>query len=347
MERRNPSYRVHLPELFRSLGMDVPLLKVQPLTGGHLHRMYAVTCADGRKFAVKALNPGVMARPEAMRNFMVSEAIAALAAQEIPAVAALTFGENKAAVQECGGQDYLIYDFVEGESLFFERISEESCAKMGQILAKLHRLDVSSVVFPEDVVPPVPALERDWELGQPQGTVWDNDANRLDKLYEWDRRYAAAREAASRTVVSHRDLEPKNVLWYRGEPRLIDWEAAGRVDPWYDLFENAVYWSKNRDGTANEEKFKSFLYGYFTERGEPPDADIDWSLAADAGFGLLDWLEYNLKRSFGIECADAAEQRLGAEQVTETLRILERYDASVPTMTKWARQAIECIGEKG
>lgn len=334
----NTSYNVNIPELFRSLGICSLPSEIRPLTGGHLHRMCAVMLEGGEKLAVKVLNPGVMARPTAMRNFIVSEEIAALAAEVIPAVPARRFDGH--AVQEFDGQFYLIYDFVKGESLYDYRLPRGACPKMGEILYKLHRLDVSSVEFPEESGE-IPEL-RDWTAYLSRDAVWYRDlTDHLSKLYEWDERCRIAQASLSKTAVSHRDLEPKNVLWYGGEPYIIDWEAAGKVDPWYDLFENAVYWAKDADGDINWMRFTGFIGGYVGNLEKYPT--VDWRTIADAGFGLLDWLEYNLKRSLGIECADEAERQLGTEQVTETLKTLDQYDKFVPLLAKWAQEEVDLI----
>ncbi len=336
----NPSYHVNIPELLASLGICSHPVEIRPLTGGHLHRIYAVVLENGEKLVVKALNPGVMARPTAMRNFIVSEEIANLAAQVIPAVPARRFGENGRAVQEFGGQYYLLYDYVKGESLFFDHITSGTCQHMGCLLAKLHRLDVSSIDFPEE--PAELPTVRDWTAYLSRDAVWYRDfMNHLGKLYEWDKRYCDAQASLVKTAVSHRDLEPKNVLWDGAAPYIIDWEAAGKADPWYDLFENAVYWSKKADGAVDSRRFCCFVSGYLQAQERKPD--VDWNRIADAGFGLLDWLEYNLKRSLGIECADAEERRLGTEQAAETLKTLDGYDAALPELVKWVREEVGLI----
>ncbi|EDL66423.1 hypothetical protein [Bacillus sp. SG-1] len=43
----------------------------QVLTGGLLHRMYAVETTEG-KYAIKLVNPNIMVRPKALRNYILS-----------------------------------------------------------------------------------------------------------------------------------------------------------------------------------------------------------------------------------------------------------------------------------
>lgn len=46
----------------------------KPISGGLLHRMYAMETTQG-KYAIKALNPQIMLRPVAMQNYINSELI--------------------------------------------------------------------------------------------------------------------------------------------------------------------------------------------------------------------------------------------------------------------------------
>lgn len=47
----------------------------------------------------------------------------------------------------------------------------------------------------------------------------------------------------SESVLSHGDIDQKNVLWNQdNSPTVIDWEAAGYVNPMVELFTAALYW---------------------------------------------------------------------------------------------------------
>jgi hypothetical protein len=45
------------------------------------------------------------------------------------------------------------------------------------------------------------------------------------------------------------------------------------------------------------------------------------------GFGLLEWLEYNVKRSLMIECENEEERSLGIEQVKQSMHSLIYYNS--------------------
>ena len=51
----------------------------------------------------------------------------------------------------------------------------------------------------------------------------------------------------------------------------------------------------------------------------------DWETIYWSNFGRLEWLEYNVKRSLGIECSEE-EIAVGISEVRETVAHLIYYD---------------------
>ena len=158
-------------------------------------------------------------------------------------------------------------------------------------------------------------------------------------LYDigWTQRYVAAAEKRSgEQVLSHRDLDPKNVLWDGMEPFLIDWEAAGYVNPERELIEVVNYWACNQRGRLDREKFRALLAAYQMNR---PLLHTDWPAVLDSGYGgMLEWLLYNMKRSLGIECSSQEERRLGTAQVRGTLHALDAYERKTALLLEWLRE---------
>lgn len=147
---------------------------------------------------------------------------------------------------------------------------------------------------------------------------------------------AAAEKRSGEQVLSHRDLDPKNVLWEGMEPFLIDWEAAGYVNPERELIEVVNYWACNQRGRLDREKFRALLAAYQMNR---PLLHTDWSAVLDSGYGvMLEWLLYNMKRSLGIECSSQEERRLGTAQVRGTLHALDAYERKAALLLEWLRE---------
>jgi len=70
--------------------------------------------------------------------------------------------------------------------------------------------------------------------------------------------------------------------------------------------------------------FFSFLNGYATTNQV---LDVDWHSVIDRSVhSKLDWLVFNLDRSLDKTNSSEAEQRLGTEQVIQTLAELRRHD---------------------
>ncbi len=73
----------------------------------------------------------------------------------------------------------------------------------------------------------------DWSkyllLGQDINAEWIHQlSHRIDELNKWNYELIeASNSLGSNLVLSHRDLDPKNVMWKDNNPYIIDWEAAG------------------------------------------------------------------------------------------------------------------------
>lgn len=124
-------------------------------------------------------------------------------------------------------------------------------------------------------------------------------------------------------------------MWSKGKPIIIDWESAGYVNPMAELIETAIYWSENEMGNINKERFLAFIDGYKNIYGT---LNANWKIVLSNGFlGKLEWLEYNLKRSLGIECSDEEEQNLGTTEVIETINAIIHYSDMISELEKWLK----------
>ena len=175
---------------------------------------------------------------------------------------------------------------------------------MGDVLGRIHRSDVR-----------IPGVEPETDLRQPFDWSLVEDG----RVAAWD---AAALEGLRRLravqVISHRDLDPKNVLWQGMQPCIIDWEAAGYVNPWQELIELLNYWADD------EEKARAMIAAYGAHRTLH---EADWDAALAAGMdGMLGWLHYNLRRAKGMEGSTPQDRTEGEAHVRGTLAELEQYE---------------------
>ncbi len=307
----NVQYNLQFEKLCKTLHLGEIISEPVAIPGGLLHRMYTIETTQG-KYAIKALNPRIMLRPVAMRHFIDSERIANIALNNIPALPAKRF--NDTFMHEIDNQFYLIFDWVNGRSLRPNEINRVHCEKIGAILADIHKMDFSELGIVNDGLDN--AQLTDWKYylkkGQENNSVWVNLLSKIiDNLYDWNiQANKSARLLSSDMVISHRDLDSKNVMWNQDSPIIIDWESAGYVNAMQELTETAIYWSENENenGNIDKERFLAFISGY---KKRYKTLQANWRLVLINGFlGKMGWLEYSLKRSLWIECTDEEEQKM-------------------------------------
>ena len=301
--------------------------------GGLLHKMYCVRTDKG-VYAVKVLNPEIMKRPVALKHTVNSEKIAAAFQSIIPVVAALVI--NGKQIHELNGAHYMIFDWMEGASIFPPMISSENCYAIGDVLGKMHHENLAI----DGVIPEEDGAEMfTWDKYQKLLQGYENEAwairyqAALSDIKAWNQAACDAGEVLAKTlVISHCDLDPKNVMWNRNEPLIIDWEAAGYVNPYQEFLEIVNYWADDGKGGLLNTHFDA-LYNAYTQHVKLEN--VDWNVVfAGSYMGMLGWLEYNVKRALGIEVATADEVQLGKEQVIGTIKALYAYQEKVLMMKR-------------
>jgi Ser/Thr protein kinase RdoA (MazF antagonist) len=330
----NSTYNVQFEKMCHVLNLGELIKPPEAITGGLLHRMFAIETTQG-KYAIKVLNPLIMARPTAKGNYILSENIVRIASSRVPAQPAKIL--KGSFLQNIDNQYYMVFDWVEGNSLKVREITPDHCKKIGTILAEIHDTDFSQLGRLDQNLNIMRAI--DWNLylhkGRQLNSVWaDLLQSNLERLLAWNEKALKSfKLLAAERVYSHRDLDPKNVMWDKGQPVIIDWESAGEINPAHDLIETAVYWSTNETGGIDKDKFLAFVEGYQDDHGK---VNADWEIVLELGYlSKLEWLEYSLKRSLQIECTDEREQEMGTHHVIETINALKKYEEMTAVLKAW------------
>ncbi|MEA4888925.1 MAG: phosphotransferase [Clostridiaceae bacterium] len=323
-------------QLFKQHNLEPPVHPLKPVTGGLMHTMYQVR-TEHNHYAVKELNSSIMQRSGVIRNIVNSERIAQAFHGIVPAAAAVWFDDNPLLMLE--GRYYLIFDWLDGAAVYPPHITPDHCMQMGTLLGKMHSAGIQ-----------VPGIQReagnaeryDWNQhllsGQALNKEWIDELSQMIRdLASWNQETCAAcHELRDNLVLSHRDMDPKNVLWENNRPSIIDWEAAGYVNPYQDLLERLNDWSDQGNGQPDQVKFIAFYHAYTSIAGKCP---VNWDMALAAGFaGMLGWLDYSFKRSLGIEAASLEERELGTKQAMATMKALKRYDRQRTLLKNWLEE---------
>ena len=288
---------------------------VVPVSGGLMHKMYKVN-TDRGVYAVKCLNPDIMKRPGVFDNYARAEALEVILEDNgIPIVPALSFDGKK--MIEVDEHYFYVFKWQEGHITDQDNISKEQCYKAGEILGKIHAIDphkceerepgLSTIDFRE-------YLKKAKDKESTIVTVLDENIELLE--YAQDRLNEARKKLPAMEAISNDDMDPKNIMWYKGEPFVIDLECLGYSNPIASCLDLSLQWA----GTVNEkyssENLISFYNGYLS-------AYDNGFRSYDELYGIaytwVEWLEYNLKRALGMEGTNDEDIKCGVAEVVNTI----------------------------
>ncbi|MBN2794675.1 MAG: phosphotransferase [Clostridia bacterium] len=288
-----------LNQLFEQLNLGM-IQESFEVKGGLLHQMYGVKTAH-EAYAVKQLNDRMMNKPNILDHYEDSEAFATYACENLKGIAALSFNQF---VQQTEEGYFIIYPWFEG--LTKTSFSEKEVRKVGIRLAELHHLNYKTQMVS------ITVEQMDWSQ-YPQ--LREKDLELL-KSIEKD-----MKEITTLHLYSHRDMDPKNIMWLNEEPYIIDWESSGLIDPRLDLLEGALYFSY-KDLDYDEALFLSYLEGYFSIS----DLQGIQAMLPYLFMSKLGWLEHLLLR--GTE-----------EEIKDMIHLIEITNRNIPNFRKWIKKS--------
>lgn len=295
--------------------------------------MWRVDANQGR-YAIKELSPDIdLLSADIIHNYELTEQIATTFSQhDIPAVAALKYAGKYLTLVD--GKGFLVYPWVEGKALKSDQVTSTHAIKIARLLAKMHRIHL---VIPELTEPALPVHSNDELLELIHGASAQEVpfAKSLEEsaqaLVDCNEKYQQAiTPLKSQLVISHGDLDVKNVLWNAdGEPILIDWESARLLNPTYEMVNAAFDWS----GITT--KFDSALFKEMLNEYEQAGGHIEEPLLIAACYGVLGnwlhWLIYNIRRA---DSSDVTQKSLGIQQVNMVLPMMLQLQHHFPSLIK-------------
>lgn len=297
------------------------------LKGGLMHKMVKVETTTG-KYVIKLLNPHIMKRNTALENFKNADALEfKLEKANIYIIASFIYNESKLQCLE--GQYYYVFSYYEGKVLQPQEVTLKHCEKIGEVLAKFHKIENSSQIYKKQ------SIHIDWKrylekLNISQPELYELLTKHLSTLIKLE---TEANQAMSKLPTSmaicHNDLDCKNVMWNGEDFRIIDLECLGYSSPVMELFECALCWAGFDVLNLDFSLFKAFIQAYIEAGGNVNTEDFN--AVIDSNVGRLEWLEYNLKRSLGIECSQE-EVLLGMDEFKKALAQMIYYDELKPKL---------------
>ena len=289
--------------LIKKENLGILVKSTTKVTGGLSHRMYKVV-TDKEIYAIKELNTGVMKRQEAYSNFAFSEKVSDIAKENgITAIRAIKL-KNNDIIRKINSRYFMAFIWIEGKTLKAKEITERHCEIIGEILAKIHNIDFSKIEDNERKKINIKKFE--WNkylklLKSKNKDYFNILEQNVEILYELNKKANEAIKCANKNlIISHADLDRKNVIWQDYKPFIIDWEASGYINPTIELIQVAWYWSGGDIENLDYNKFKIVINSYKRYSKRKIDTNIEKIIYADI-YGGLEWLDYNFKRALCIE----------------------------------------------
>jgi thiamine kinase-like enzyme len=295
--------------------LGVPKQEPARIYGGLLHAMWRVQ-GEHAIYAIKELSKDVdLSNVNIIRNYNLTEKIAARFKQKgIQAVSAIEIsGQYLYLIDKTG---FLVYPWVNAMALDHDILSERHALIIVEILAKIHaiNMDVPEIVEPEfdihtdDKI--IALARRASEVGCSFAPILTRNLKKILIANDWYKN--AIPILKNNLVVSHGDLDQKNVLWDENDiPFLIDWESARKLNPTYEIVNASLDWS-GITTEFNKTVFIKMINAYQEAGGmiERPSFEA----AFDGAIGnWINWMVYNIERSCKNE--DVAQKNIGVEQV--------------------------------
>jgi thiamine kinase-like enzyme len=290
--------------------------------GGLLHQIYQFQTTTGQ-FIIKVLNPTIIQRPNIIDRYRITETIAKTCSKRTSVVTALTYqGDPLYCLQD---QVIMLFPYISGKILEQNKISIEHIKKISEALALIHKADIQMPLAPP-VELPSPCLSN---LNIPNYLKLELKAcmSLVDEIFKKCQQYKNILK--SNTVISHRDCDPKNVLWDdNNQFYLIDWETAGLINKTKDVLGTALYWSFDENFNINRDYLRLFLNVYQQHNGHIHTFEVESGLYGFLG-DWVSWLDFNLSRI--INHPDGSDEfTLGLSQANNTLFALPKVLKQFP-----------------
>lgn len=313
--------QTHLSEILNILNLGIPVAEPTRVYGGLLHAMWKATTDKG-SYAIKQLSQNIDLKDEmVINNYELTESIAHRFSEKgVPAISAL--GRDGHRLVRINGIGFLVYPWVEPHDI---RQTELPYLKIAIMLAKIHLIDLQ---VPEILEPVFDTHTNDSILRLIRKAKDCNAPfakhlrNYQDEIITLNETYQTSIPVLKEhVVVSHGDLDQKNVLWVKESPILIDWESARKLNPTYEIINASLDWSGITTNTFNKELFVKMIDAYCAAGGKINAAHVNAAFHGALG-NWVNWMLYNINRACTAQ--ELEQKTLGIEQVSMVLPTLVR-----------------------
>ncbi|SBT43233.1 phosphotransferase family protein [Micromonospora auratinigra] len=297
--------------------LGTPTRPLTRVSGGFANRTYRLDTDQG-SFAVKELN-----LVDRRATYHVEEVFRF---ERAAFAAGIPMPEPISADREL-----LVHRWVEGERVPESPVSRAYAREIGEILARLHTLDVEWTHAPVDEPTP-----RDWPAlaarAVATGQPWADEFAAQVPTFLAIADLVDTCDRPGPVVLTHRDVQPWNLLARDGRPVLLDWELSGLLDLSAELGSTALSLAKGPGFDDIEPAvFRAVLDGYAGAGGVLPPSGPSWFVHLIGGW--LGHTRWNVVRCLaGAEAATGPESAVSHAAVRDAVRGLPDLFGRLPQL---------------
>jgi aminoglycoside phosphotransferase (APT) family kinase protein len=228
-------------------------------------------------------------------------------------------------------QDTLVHRWVEGEKVPEAPVSPEYAFEVGEILARIHALQV-----PWNHPPAEEPSRLDWpelaDRAAATGQPWADELADHVETFLAIAHFVDTCERPGPEVLTHRDIQPWNLLASSGRPVVLDWELSGLLDLSGELGSTALMLAKGPGfDDIRPAVFRSVLDGYVAGGGEVPPPGPSWFVYLVGGW--LGHTRWNILRSLtAAETSTGPDLALSVESAGDGVRGLPDLFGRLPEL---------------
>jgi Ser/Thr protein kinase RdoA (MazF antagonist) len=300
------------------------------VAGGLTNRLWRLTTETG-EFAVKQMNRDPQ-RTDFVAWFdraFTLELAAYRAGVPMPRPVATRDGRCLGDVESSEGTlTVRVHAWVDGTPLNNGRIwPAETIARAAKALARIHALEMATEVAAKEGLHVFG--DDHWRsladrMQAEHVDIYDEFRSLLPVLHALEEYVEEAGNDATPLVLSHRDSDMKNFVRARdGELLLVDWDAAGPVNPRHDVANNALVWAGLHLGEPDVDAVRAYADAYTGEA--PPTWKLQPHDLAELVSLRLGWFEFNVHRALGERIRDDADRAVGLNVIRRNVEQLPRF----------------------
>ncbi|UXM93560.1 phosphotransferase [Paenarthrobacter sp. JL.01a] len=280
--------------------LGAPIGPMTRVHGGFANRMYRLDTDQG-SFAVKELNLDDRGGTYPTEDVFRFERAAFAAGIPMPEPISASHGT-------------IVHRWVDGEKVPEAPVPAAYAFEIGEILARLHSLHI-----PWNHQPIPEHAPSDWsrlaKRAKTTGQPWAEELSSHVETFLAITNFVDTCRPPGPLVLTHRDIQPWNLLAHDGRPVVLDWELSGMLDLSGELGSTALSLAKGPGlDDIKPEIFRSVLDGYVAGGGTLPPPGPSW-FAYMVGAWLAHTRRNILRCLAGVETTTGPDLALSHESV--------------------------------